>query len=296
MTVKQKIAIIGATGMVGAPVTASLIAAGHQVSVITRSPQRARTRFPHATIHHGDLRDTESLLRHLNGADIIHLNLSISPGTKPWDFVAERDGISSVIECAKVLGTPRISYVSSLLQRIQGQKQFDWWVFRVKSAAIEAIKNSGIDHIIFYPSTFMENIDQGPLIRNNRLIVPAVRQRGSYYISAQDFAKQVTAAFSKSLPATAEFVIQGPDRLIPMVAARQFAAHYPHRTLIPTRVPMWPIRIGGLINPKLLFFERMVTAVGQFEETFLASETWKQLGTPEITVAQYAKHHALPII
>lgn len=289
---RLKIAIIGATGMVGAPVSNALIERGHDVTIITRSPQSAAIQFPSAKIINGDLRDAESLLRHIDGHDILHLNLSIAPGTKPWDFVSERDGISTIIDCARIVGIPRLSYVSSLLQRIQGHKQFDWWVFRVKSAAVQAIQNSGINHILFYPSTFMENIDHGPLIQKNRIIVPAIRQRGSYYIAGRDFGSQVSTAFTLDLPNNAEFVIQGPDRLIPMVAARQFAAHYPHQKLIPTRMPMWPIRVAGIINPRLHYFERMVTAIGQFEETFLAHDTWKTLGTPEITVAQYAKNHA----
>lgn len=292
MSTRQKIAIIGATGMIGSPVTAALIDQGHDVTIITRSPKIAALQFPTARIAHGDLRDAESLLRHIDGQDIVHLNLSIAPGTNPWEFVSERDGISTVIDCARIAGTPRLSYVSSLLQRIQGHKKFDWWVFRVKSAAIEAIKKSGIPYIIFYPSTFMENIDQGPLIQKNRIIVPAIRQRGSYYIAGRDFGNQVSTAFTLDLPENAEFVIQGPDRLIPMVTARQFAAHYPHQTLIPTRIPMWVIRLAGIVNPRIHYFERMVTAIGEFEETFLAQSTWKTLGTPEITVAQYAKTHA----
>ncbi len=292
MNTPSKIVIIGATGMVGTPVTDALVERGFEVTIITRTPDQALAKFPKCHIQFGDLRDPESILRLITGHDALHLNLSIDPTTRPWHFITERDGVAVAIQCAKLAGISRISYVSSLVQRLQGTNGFDWWVFRVKQAAVDAIKASGIPHTIFYPTTFMENIDSGFMIQGQRIIVPAVQQRGSYYIAGRDFGGQVAKSYEVDLPDSAEFVVQGPERLLPIVAARHFAAHYPHDKLIPTRVPMWPLKMASMLSRRMEYFDRALTALGRFDEPFLAEPTWKRLGVPQITMSDYARFHS----
>ena len=76
----RKIAIIGATGMLGIPVTVALLDAGFAVTALSRKPDEARRMLPAATqIVAADARDEGSLKRGLAGQDALYLNLSIAP-------------------------------------------------------------------------------------------------------------------------------------------------------------------------------------------------------------------------
>ena len=64
----HKIAVIGATGMLGIPVTIALIDAGFTVTALARKPDEARRLLPAATqIMAADARDEASLERGLAG-------------------------------------------------------------------------------------------------------------------------------------------------------------------------------------------------------------------------------------
>ena len=89
----RKIAIIGATGMLGIPVTVALLDAGFAVTALSRKPDEARHVLPAATqIVAADARDEGSLKRGLAGQDALYLNLSIVPTERRGDFHTEQQG------------------------------------------------------------------------------------------------------------------------------------------------------------------------------------------------------------
>ena len=51
----RKIAIIGATGLLGKPVTQQLIQAGFEITIIARDVEKARNTFPNTNIIYGYL-------------------------------------------------------------------------------------------------------------------------------------------------------------------------------------------------------------------------------------------------
>ena len=74
----RKIVVIGATGMLGIPVTVALLEAGFEVTALVRKPDEARRVLPAATqIVAADVRDEASLRRGLDGQDALYLNLSV---------------------------------------------------------------------------------------------------------------------------------------------------------------------------------------------------------------------------
>ena len=94
----RKIAIIGATGMLGIPVTVALLDAGFAVTALSRKPDEARRVLPAATqIVAADARDEGSLRRGLAGQDALYLNLSIAPTERRGDFHTEQQGLEHIL-------------------------------------------------------------------------------------------------------------------------------------------------------------------------------------------------------
>lgn len=150
------IAVIGATGLIGKPVTQQLIDAGFTVTILARHPAPVQALFPTARVVQADIQNPASLRAGLANQQALYLNLSVRQDEKPTDFHTETDGMKTIIAAAQQAGIRRIGYLSSLVMRYQGMNGFSWWVFDIKHEAVRLLKASGIPTTIFYPSTFME--------------------------------------------------------------------------------------------------------------------------------------------
>ncbi|MFY7909784.1 MAG: SDR family oxidoreductase, partial [Emticicia sp.] len=190
----KKILVVGSTGLLGKPVTHALAGAGFEVTVLVRDTILAEKLFPKARILKGDLRNRNDVETAMQGQDAVFLSLSVKQTEKESEFHTEAEGIDLVIDVAKSLNIRRIAYLSSLAHLYQGMNGFDWWVFRIKQAAVQKIKNSGIAYTIFYPSTFMESIfyqsKQGSMIA-----LGGKSEHPMYYVAAEDYARQVAKSF-----------------------------------------------------------------------------------------------------
>ena len=73
----KKITVIGATGMIGVPVTKQLVKAGFEVTALVRNIEKAKKLFPDGVkFVKGDLDDTKSLAEALKDADGLYVNIS----------------------------------------------------------------------------------------------------------------------------------------------------------------------------------------------------------------------------
>jgi nucleoside-diphosphate-sugar epimerase len=138
----KKIAVIGASGMLGWPVTKALADAGFEVTALIRSSKNIRP-YPNLNWVEGDLKNPESLQKLLIGKDAVHLNLSVKQTEKETDWHAEEQGLENVLQIARSVNIKRITYLSSLVMHYQGTNNFDWWVFRLKQKAVAQIKIQG---------------------------------------------------------------------------------------------------------------------------------------------------------
>ena len=158
----KKIGIVGATGMIGKPVTHAFIEAGWDVTILVRDSKKGQSFFGNKVRYIvGDVVDTASLKNFLAGVKYLYLNLSVAQKSYKNDFQPEREGLQNILAVAKELGVCKIGYLSSLAHFYQGQNGFNWWMFNLKQNAVKSIKASGIPYIIFYASTFMESFDKG---------------------------------------------------------------------------------------------------------------------------------------
>ncbi|MGH9459062.1 MAG: SDR family oxidoreductase, partial [Thermoanaerobaculia bacterium] len=107
-----RIAVIGATGMLGRPVVRKLVETGWDVAALTRSPEKAEA-LEGVRVVRADLFDPASLRVALRDREALYLNLSIAPGERPDGPHAETDGLRNAIAAARECGVRRIGIISS---------------------------------------------------------------------------------------------------------------------------------------------------------------------------------------
>lgn len=282
----QKILFIGASGMLGRPVARELIRAGFELTLLGREPEKLQKLFPNIAVIRGDVYDPELLKAALHGQDIVYLNLSINPLSGKKDVQTEREGIKNVIYAARETGVRRLAYLSSLIKNYQGMNGFTWWAFDIKNAAVDSLRQSGIPYSIFYPSTFMETLDQ-QMLRGNRLLLTGKSEAPMWFISAKDYGMQVAWAFKRAGTDNQEYSIQGPEAFTFEQAAQIFISHCKKKISI-VKIPLLPLKMLGTLNPKLHYTCRIIEALNKYPEKFESENTWADLGKPTTTLAHYA--------
>ncbi|MEI9902406.1 MAG: NAD(P)H-binding protein [Hyphomicrobium sp.] len=280
----KKIAMIGATGMIGIPVAIALMEAGFEVTALVRNPEQARRSLPAAiAVVEADVRDEESLRAGLAGQDGVYLNLSVTPGARKTDFHTEVQGLQHIIGAARDAKIERLAYVSALIRNTDCSR---WWVIDVWRQALARIRSSGVPYTIFYPTNFMETLAQRHSAGRFFMMLGRARYR-NYWIAGRDFGEQVARSFALPIAGNREYVIQGPEPL----TYDEAAARYTQALLKPQsiiRVPLSLARLGGLFSRQLDFSARIMQAVLSYPEEFKAAATWAELGKPTTTIEQFA--------
>ena len=105
-----RVAVTGASGMLGRAVAAALIARGDDVTVLQRRPSGLPCREVRA-----DLADGEALARALRGADaVVHLAAKVGVTGSPRDFRRVNvEGTRAVLDAARRAGAGRFLHMSS---------------------------------------------------------------------------------------------------------------------------------------------------------------------------------------
>jgi uncharacterized protein YbjT (DUF2867 family) len=282
----MNIAVLGATGLIGKPVTQQLLDAGFAVTILARHPDQAQVMFPKARVVQADLRNPASIRAGLEGQQALYLSLSVKQSEKSSDFHTETDGMKTVIEAARQVGVQRIGYLSSLVMRYQGINGFSWWVFDVKHEAVRLLKESGIPTTIFYPSTFMESFQmqtKGPFVALGGS--SAVKL---WFIAGADFGEQVVQAFQQMGDQNRDYVIQGPEAHTYEAAAHLFAQHS-RKKLWVLNMPVSVLKFFGRFNQTMNYGGYILDAMNNYPERFEATQTWNDLGKPGLTIQEFAK-------
>lgn len=286
----KKIALIGATGKLGKPVTEALLHAGYQITVLARTPEKARQIWgDKVEIVPGDVRNPADLQRLLQGQEGLYINLSVVPHSSEKDFQPERDGIPNIIAAAQAARIRRIGYLSAIVQRYQGTNGFHWWVFDIKNKAVAAIKTSGIPYTVFYASNFMDNFAEGNYRQGKRILLAGESRQPMYFIAASDYGKQVAEAFQKDTDTSFEYDIQGPEPFTADEAAAVFIKNYVKGKLIISKAPLGLLRFFGNFNKTMHYGAHIIEALNNYPETFTAQGTWDDLGEPALTLSAFAR-------
>ncbi|WP_437612125.1 NmrA family NAD(P)-binding protein [Sorangium sp. So ce834] len=282
-----RIVVLGSTGMLGAPVTHELVSAGYAVTALVRDPSatRASHRLP-SSVHlvAGDVNDVNGLTAAFRGHDIVYVSLSVPVTASASAWRVESEGMKNIVAAARAADIKRIAYLSSLLHRYDG---FRWWVFDMKREALTILKESGIPSTIFYPSNFIESIPYRSR-QGKRINLAGSPREKAYWIAARDYGKQVARALALPGDESREYVVQGPEPLTAKEAAEQFAKHYTKEKLSVGAAPLGVLKVLGLFSPLFNYVWHISDAINNAREPFQAETTWKELGKPETTVADFA--------
>jgi len=283
----KKIIVIGATGMLGKPVTKQLINAGFDVTLLVRHHNKAKELFPAAKLANGDVFDKSSLVKAFTSQEIVYLNLSVAQTSKKSQPQPEREGIDNIIAAAKEAGIKRIAYLSSLVHFYNGTNNFNWWAFAIKSSAIEKIKSSGIPYSIFYPSTFMETFPY-QMLMGKKIALMGKSQMPMWFIAADDYGQQVAKSFSITENENKEYNIQGLHAYTMDEAGKIFIDNYKKAKLKTMTAPMGVVKFFGNFIQKANYGWHICEALNKYPEKFVSQPTWNELGTPTTLLADYA--------
>lgn len=284
----MKIAIVGATGMLGKPVAQQLIKSGFDIRIIARDVQKARAMFPGTEIKNADLRDKPSLVGALKNVQALYISLNTLQTVSKTAWLPEREGLKNIIGAAQEAGIRRIAMISSIIKDYQGTDGFNWWVFEVKQNAEDMVLSCGIPYLLFYPSCFMECFT-GPYQIANIIPIAGHTDVKKYWITGEDYGKQVVNAF-KTVPEgeSRKYVIQGPEAYTDEVAADIFISNY-HKKLIKIKIPEAMLKVAGMFSKKANYGYHILHAMNNYPEVFEATQTWAELGKPDTTLQEFAR-------
>jgi len=281
----QKILFIGASGMLGKPVALELLRAGFKLTLLARDVEKMQKLFPNAPVAKGDVFDIASLEAAMGGQETVYLNLSVAQSSKKNEPQPEREGINNIIEAAKKTGIKRIVYLSSLIKNYEGMNGFNWWAFQIKHAAVNAIKKSGLNYSIFYPSTFMECLDK-QMLQGTRIMLAGKSEAPMWFIAGKDYGVQVAWALKKAGDSNQEYVVQGLEPFTSDEAAKVFIENAKSDIKI-MRAPLAPLKYIGIFNQRMNYAYHICEALNKYPEKFESENTWNDLGKPSTTLAEY---------
>jgi nucleoside-diphosphate-sugar epimerase len=233
----------------------------------------------------GDVFDIASLESAMAGQEIVYLNLSVAQSSKKSEPQPEREGINNIIEAAKKTGIKRIVYLSSLIKNYEGMNGFKWWAFEIKQGAVNAIKKSGLNYSIFYPSTFMECLDK-QMLQGTRIMLAGKSEAPMWFIAAKDYGVQVAWALKKAGDSNQEYVVQGLEPFTSDEAAKVFTENVKSNIKI-MRAPLAPLKYLGIFNQRMNYAYHICEALNKYPEKFESENTWNDLGKPSTTLADY---------
>ena len=158
---------------------------------------------------------------------------------------------------------------------------------KAKKESIAKIKNCGVPYSIFYPSNFMENFANG-MKRGNKITTIGKSENKSWWISGEDFGKQVANSFKLDKIGNTEYSVQGLEGMTMSEAAQKFADSYTKEKLSVSSLPLGMFKFIGIFVPQVKFLANLMEVMLNNLETFEAQKTWNELGKPTITLKEFA--------
>lgn len=215
----MKLLSYGATGSQGRPVAEKLLAAGHDVRILTRDPSKVKG-LEGAEVVEGDMADAASLVAATAGCEGVFLHV-------PFFTPAPQDGLvyaQNALEAARGAGVKLLVWNASgeILPARSGNLGFD-----VRLDILDAIKASGIPYIVLQPTAYMENF-LGPwtreeIVESDSFAYPTPNTVEMQWIATEDVGTFATYAFSHPELAPLNLKLSGPERLNGKGVAERFS-------------------------------------------------------------------------
>jgi len=163
-------------------------------------------------------------------------------------------------------------------------------VFDLKNEAVSLVRNSGIPYTIFYPSTFMENF-MSTYRAGNRVLLAGKSEHKMYFISGEDYGRQVARSFQVLKTENKEYVVQGLEGFTADEAAEEFRKHHTSEKLTISKAPLGLLKLLGTFSQKINYGAHIIEALNKYPEKFESEKTWEELGKPVVTLKAFAKKY-----
>lgn len=211
------ILVTGGTGFVGSKVVHALRAQERPVRVLARTPEKhEQVASWGCELVAGDMTDADSLRRAVEGCEAVVHIVGLPPFSSPKaiERVMTR-GTEDLVAAARDAGVGRFVLMSALGAREETVDVAPYYA--AKWAMEEAVKGSGLDHVIFRPS-FIFGRDGGLLAQQIRIVrlspvTPVLSRHRMQPIWVEDTAAFFAGAVSAVEPANRTFDLAGPDRV-----------------------------------------------------------------------------------
>ena len=207
------ILVAGGTGRLGTLVVRQLSEAGLRVRVLTRDPRRAEhLNAAHVEVVTGDVRDRRSLASAFAGVDSVVSavqGFAGKGGVSPSSI--DRDGNINLIEAARDAGADMV-----LVSVIGAAANSPMELFRMKYAAEQRLKGSGVPFTIVRASAFLElwiELMQDTAKRSGRPLVFGRGNNPINFVSVIDVAALVSRVVADPAKRGLSLEIGGPDNL-----------------------------------------------------------------------------------
>ncbi len=205
----RKIIVIGATGMLGQPVTRKLVEDNFEVTVFSSNRTKAESVFGNSLpIVEGDVTKPETIKRALEGQDFVYINLSASLDAEKYKKI-EIDGTANIAMAAKEAGVKKIANISTALSRgVLGNDIY----LNAKVEAENAIIQSGVPYSIMRPSWFFNSLKY---FYHEQLGYHVIGEQKTKigWLSDKDFASQVAKSFQSNEADNKCFYNIGPQKM-----------------------------------------------------------------------------------
>lgn len=240
----MKVLVTGATGFVGTHVVNALLRRGHNVAVLARNPDRARSRYNRPVERlRGDLADPATLARTVGGRDaVIHLvGIIHETRTQTFDLV-HRVAVENVVASMKAAGLRRLLHMSAMGTSSDSPSEYG----RSKAAGEAVVRESGLDWTIFRPSIIFGPGDGfvsllAPIIAKNPLFIPVIGKGETKFqpVSVYDVARVYCDALEKPETIGRTFEVGGPEILTLNEIYREIATAIGKRRKPLLHLPVW---------------------------------------------------------
>jgi uncharacterized protein YbjT (DUF2867 family) len=196
---ESRVLVVGATGQLGSVIARKLLASGIRVRALARNRERLAALGPGAEIVPVDLRDLPKLTEACRGVEQIIATANNNMGKGP-DSPSRIDlsAYQNLCAAARNTGVRRLIYVS--FRGVAQDAPVD--IFRIKWYIEDAIRRSGVPHVMLRPTAFMD-------IWIDQLLAKDIREKGvamifgdgnnvANYIAAEDVAEFAVRILSRT--------------------------------------------------------------------------------------------------
>lgn len=207
---RKVVLVIGATGLLGQPVSQRLEKAGFTVRVMGRSTRRLEQIFPSGfELVEGDVSDVAGLEQNMAGCFGVHISLPSDAG--------EAAGTRHIIEAAKRSSVERVSFVSGTTVC----EEHSWFpLVKEKLEAESIIQAAGIPFVLFRPTWFMEVLPN--FVKRSLALCIGSHPSPYHLLAADDFGEMVARYYQLDQAPNTALQVRGPESVRLPVAIRRY--------------------------------------------------------------------------